>query len=86
MNASIKTRIEPELKDQAEATLSALGLDLSSGIRLFLKQVVLTQGLPFPVTLPTPNAATQKAIADSYAGRTRRVSSVKALFDEAAKG
>lgn len=85
VNASIKTRIEPELKDQAEATLNALGLDLSSGIRLFLKQVVLTQGLPFAVTLPAPNALTQKAIADSYSGRTRRAASVQALFDEAAK-
>lgn len=38
MNTSIKTRIESELKHQAKATLNALGLDLSSGIRLFLKQ------------------------------------------------
>lgn len=86
MNASIKTRIEPELKDQAEATLNALGLDLSSGIRLFLTQVVLMQGLPFPVALPTPNRTTRKAIAASYAGRTQRVASVDALFDEDAEG
>lgn len=85
MNTSIKTRIEPELKQQAEATLNALGLDLSSGIRLFLRQVVLNQGLPFAVTLPSPNAATQKAIADSYAGRVRRASSVDALFEEIGK-
>ncbi|MBS0438420.1 MAG: type II toxin-antitoxin system RelB/DinJ family antitoxin [Proteobacteria bacterium] len=85
MNASIKTRIEPDLKDQAEATLNALGLDLSSGIRLFLTQVVLTQGLPFQVALPSPNAATQKAISDSYAGRLQRVSSVKSLFKNTGK-
>ncbi|WP_297834795.1 type II toxin-antitoxin system RelB/DinJ family antitoxin [Thermomonas sp.] len=86
MNASIKTRIEPDLKDQAEATLNALGLDLSSGIRLFLRQVVLTQGLPFPLTLPSPNRATQQAIADSYAGRVQHAASVDALFDDALKG
>ena len=85
MNASIKTRIEPELKDQAEATLNALGLDLSSGIRLFLRQVVLTQGLPFPLALPTPNPATQRAIADSYVGRVQPATSVDALFDEVLK-
>lgn len=85
MNTSIKTRIEPELKQRAEATLNALGLDLSSGIRLFLRQVVLNQGLPFAVTLPSSNAVTQKAIADSYAGRVRRASSVDALFEEIGK-
>ena len=86
MNTSIKTRIEPELKHQAEATLNALGLGLSSGIRLFLTQVVLNQGLPFPVTLPSPNPATQKAIADSYAGRVQRAESAEALLGDAAKG
>jgi len=47
--------VEPELKEQAEAVLNEIGLPLSSAITLFLKQVVLRRGLPFPVIIP-PNS------------------------------
>jgi DNA-damage-inducible protein J len=85
MSALVKTRIEPGLKAEAEATLQTLGLDLSTGIRVFLTQVVLRGGLPFEVSLASPNSTTLKAIADSYAGRVQPTASVDALFDEIAK-
>jgi DNA-damage-inducible protein J len=68
--ATIKTQIPAELKAEAEKTLRELGLDLTTGIRMFLAQVVRQGGIPFPVKLYTqPNAKTLKAIEDSYAGR-----------------
>lgn len=85
MNVMVKARVEPTLKADAEATLMALGMDLSAGIRVFLTQVVLRGGLPFEVSLPTPNARTLAAIGDSFAGRVQSSDSVDALFDEAAK-
>ncbi len=45
-------RLDPALKEQAESVLSQLGLPMSNAIDLFLKQVVLQQGLPFQVRLP----------------------------------
>ncbi len=60
---TVRARIEPELKRDAEAVLSGLGLSTSEAITLFLRQVTLRQGLPFPVQLPT--AETRKAIADA---------------------
>ncbi len=50
--SGLYVRLEPGLKEQAEAVLSQLGLPMSNAIDLFLKQVVLQQGLPFPVRLP----------------------------------
>jgi len=45
--ANLYTRIDPELKEQAEHILNSLGLPPSSAITMFYKQVVLQQGLPF---------------------------------------
>lgn len=49
--ANLYTRIDPELKEQAEYILNSLGLPPSSAITMFYKQVVLQQGLPFNVKL-----------------------------------
>lgn len=77
----VKTQVDTSLKLQAEATLRALGLDLTSAVRIFLNQVVLKGGIPFDVSLPTPNKVTLAAIADSYAGRVEKAGSVDELFD-----
>lgn len=45
-------RIEPEIKAQAEAILSQLGIPVSNAVNIFLKQVVMQRGLPFDVKLP----------------------------------
>ena len=49
--ANLYTRIDPELKEQAEYILNSLGLPPSSAITMFYKQVVLQQGFPFDVKL-----------------------------------
>jgi len=51
-SSSIYTRVEPELKEQAEQVLSKLGIPVANAINLFLHQVVLQKGLPFDVKLP----------------------------------
>ena len=83
--ATVKTQIPAELKAEAEKTLRELGLDLTTGIRMFLTQVVQQGGIPFPVKLYTqPNAKTLKAIEDSYAGRMIE-GDMEELFAEALK-
>lgn len=58
-----RSRVEPELKREAAAILQGAGLDLSTAIRLFLRHVVETGGLP--VELSQPNSITLKAIKAS---------------------
>ncbi len=50
--ANVFARVEPEIKDQAENVLDQLGIPLSSAISMFLRQVVLQNGIPFEVKLP----------------------------------
>lgn len=63
---TIRARVEPELKAEAEAVLGALGLTPTEAITLFYRQVTLHHGLPFPVRLP--NAVTEAALKDAIEG------------------
>jgi DNA-damage-inducible protein J len=66
----IRARIDPDLKIKAEAILAELGLNASDAIRLFYRQITLSEGLPFDVRIP--NAATRKAIREARAGKNLR--------------
>lgn len=50
--ANLYARIEPEIKEQAEMILTALGISASNAINMFYKQIILQGGLPFEVKLP----------------------------------
>ena len=50
--ANLYARIEPEIKEQAETILTALGIPASNAINMFYKQIILHGGLPFDVKLP----------------------------------
>jgi len=50
--ANLYARIEPEIKEQAETILTALGIPASNAINMFYKQIILQGGLPFDVKLP----------------------------------
>ena len=49
-------RIDREIKAQATALFSSLGLDMSSAVNLFLRQCVLRGGIPFPIEMPKKEA------------------------------
>ena len=47
MNTVINIRIDKKTKEKAQRTFSDLGLDMTSGIKMFLNQVVTEGGIPF---------------------------------------
>lgn len=65
--ATVRTRLESQLKDHAEAIFQRLGLNATQAITIFYKQVELRGGLPFDVAIPY--ATTKRAFAASDAGR-----------------
>lgn len=81
-SANLHARIEPDVKEQAEAILNALGIPASNAITMFYKQIILQKGLPFEVKLPEHpldisrmtaeqiHAELEKGYADLQAGRT----------------
>lgn len=52
----IRSRINADVKLEAQALLAKFGLSMSDAIRLFLHQVVIEKGLPFQVKLPVDGA------------------------------
>jgi DNA-damage-inducible protein J len=74
----IRARIDPALKDRAETILNNLGLNASDAIRLFYTQIVLADGLPFPVKIP--NAETIQAMKEADAGQGNRYASTAEMF------
>lgn len=45
-------RIDRDIKEQAGALFSELGLDMSSAVNMFLHQCVLRGGIPFTIEMP----------------------------------
>jgi len=79
----VRSRIEPEIKDRATEVLASCGLNLSDAIRLFLRQVVAQEGLPFEVK--SPNAITRAAMQEARAMRKAKFDSAEALFEDLEK-
>ena len=71
MTVDVRSRVEPELKREASEVLKAVGLDVSTAIRLFLRSVVEKGGLP--MDLPRPNATTLAAIKAAKLGKANDV-------------
>ena len=57
--AVLQVRLDDDLKNQANAVYSELGIDLSTAIRMFLKKSVLMGGIPFDTKL---DESTLKAV------------------------
>ena len=61
---NINVRVDSELKSQAEALFSDLGMNMSTAIIMFLKSAVNHDGLPFEVKRFAPNADTRAALSE----------------------
>lgn len=83
-------RVDDELKVQASAVCEGLGIDLPTALRMFMKRTVITNGIPFSMTLPRPAEADSAEIEmtddekiDFVAQRILREH--RAAFEELAK-
>lgn len=62
---NLNIRIEPEIKKEAEETLSYLGLTMAEAVKIFLKQVIMTDSIPFEIKVPRYNKETLEAIKEA---------------------
>ena len=73
-NAQIHVRIDDSTKKQAQKIFSDMGLDITTAVNMFIKQVIRNQGFPFlPTTDPFHSEANithlMSVKADVEAGR-----------------
>lgn len=64
---TIQIRVENDLKKDADWFFAAEGLDTTTAVRMFLRQVVIQQTIPFEIIADDPfySAANQKILKRS---------------------
>ncbi|MDE3316612.1 type II toxin-antitoxin system RelB/DinJ family antitoxin [Lacticaseibacillus zeae] len=76
-------RLDATTRDAAEQVFDALGMDLNTGINIFLKQVVHDQALPFTPTMgDSLDRATEQSIQDLKVGRYQDFDNLGDLFED----
>ena len=83
---NLNIRIEPEIKKEAEETLSCLGLTMAEAVKIFLKQVIMTDSIPFEIKIPRYNKETLEAIEEakkiSKNSNAKTYTTVKELMED----
>jgi len=85
VNMSI--RMDTELKKQADAMLSDMGLNMTTAMNMFLRQVVRQGRIPFEIATDIPNAETlaaMKEVDDMINGKipAKKYTSTDELFKD----
>ena len=85
VNMSI--RMDTELKKQADAMLADMGLNMTTAMNMFLRQVVRQGKIPFEIATDIPNAETlaaMKEVDDMINGKisAKKYTSIDELFKD----
>ena len=62
---STNISLDADLKKQSQVLLADLGLDLTTAVTIFLKQMLREQGIPFRITKNVPNEETIAAMNEA---------------------
>jgi DNA-damage-inducible protein J len=65
--AILNIRIDPETKLGAEKLFGAFGITITDAVNIFLRQSLMTGGLPFEMRRPRYDAETEAAIQEARA-------------------
>ena len=49
---NVNVRIQEHIKQQAEQILETIGISRAAAIDMFYRQIILDNGIPFPLTIP----------------------------------
>ncbi|WP_028306758.1 type II toxin-antitoxin system RelB/DinJ family antitoxin [Desulfitibacter alkalitolerans] len=64
--ANVLARVEPEIKEKAEAIMAKLGIPASVVINMLYKQIVMTRSIPFPLSLPAAPMTWDEMDVDTF--------------------
>lgn len=62
--ATINVRMNDDTKKKAEEVFTKLGMTPSTAINLFYNQVIINDGIPFPLRTHSVNQTTKRAIRE----------------------
>lgn len=64
--ANVLARVEPGVKEQAEAIMAELGIPASVVINMLYKQIIMTKSIPFSLSLPAAPASRDEMDTASF--------------------
>jgi len=68
---TLNLRVNPTVKQQAEDVLKQLGIPMATAIDMYLRQITMTGGIPFSLSLPkAPAALNADTMTDDQASRS----------------
>lgn len=67
---TIQARIEPQLKEQADAILKKIGLTASQAINALYAQIIMHKGLPFELKIPNQETLAARDELEKGGGKT----------------
>ena len=82
MSSTITVRVDDNVKKEATKVFQTIGLDMSSAINVYLKQVIRSNGIPFSVSADVPNETTIRAIREAEKGKMKSFSSIDELMED----
>ena len=65
---STNISIDADTKAKAQAMLAEFGMDLSTAVNVFLKQMIRENAIPFTINAEVPNAETRAAMEAAEKG------------------
>lgn len=66
---TINVNVDEKVKEKAKETLEYLGTNFTNVINMLLRQIILTESIPFEVKIPKLNAETIKAMEEVEKGK-----------------
>ena len=64
-STNLNIRIDKNVKETSEKVFEDLGLNMTTAINMFLRQVIRVNGIPFAIKGDVPNKETIEAIEES---------------------
>jgi len=80
---TLNVRVDKDVKNTAETIASSLGMNLSTAVNIFLRQMISHNGMPFDVRL-SPNPETRQALEDArrHSNLSGPYNSLEALMED----
>lgn len=83
--AQVNIKIDDQLKDDVSKIFADMGLDITSGIKVYLKRVQQDHKIPFEVRSQSPSFDADQVVKDYQDGDPTVVNSLNSLFKSLGK-
>jgi len=81
--STIQVRIDEKTKKSAKKVLDNIGMDMSSAVKIYFKQIVITQGIPFKLLTENGLTIEQERKILKASDEAKRGINVEGPFDSA---